>query len=54
MKQIDDKKLCHWCMGCMNLEDENFIGVMRCNNFMAGQADWEGRWKEVLKNGNKQ
>lgn len=50
MKQIDDKKLCHWCMGYMKLEDEIFIGVMRCNNFIAGQADWQEKWKEQMKN----
>jgi hypothetical protein len=34
----------------MKLEDENFDGVMRCKNFAAGQADWQEKWKEVLKN----
>lgn len=36
-------------MGCMKLEDEIFIGVMRCNNFIAGQADWQEKWKEQMK-----
>ena len=53
MKQIDNKKLCYYCLGCMKLEDENFTGVMRCKNFTAGQADWQEKWKEQMKNGNK-
>lgn len=53
MKQIDNKKLCKFCMGCERLTDENFAGVMRCNNFMAGQADWQEKWKEQMKNANR-
>ena len=52
MKQIDNKKLCKYCLGCNKLEDEKFDGVMRCKNFVAGQADWQERWKEALKNAN--
>ena len=50
MKQIDNKKLCKYCLGCCKLEDESFNGVMRCNNFAAGYADWQEKWKEALKN----
>ena len=49
MKQIDNKKLCLYCLGCNKLEVESFDGVMRCKNFVAGQADWQERWKEALK-----
>lgn len=52
MKQIDYKKLCYYCLGCMKLEDENFDGVMRCNIFIAGYTDWQEKWKEALKNAN--
>lgn len=45
MKQIDNKKLCFYCLGCMKLEDENFTGVMRCNYFVAGMADWQEKWR---------
>lgn len=49
MKQIDNKELCKYCLGCNKLEDENFNGVMRCKNFIAGQADWFEKWKEQMK-----
>ena len=52
MKQIDNKKLCKYCLGCNKLEDENFAGVMRCKHFIHGQADWQERWKEALQNAN--
>lgn len=53
MKQIDNKKLCFYCLGCNKLEDKNFDGIMRCKSFMAGYEDWQERWKEQMKNGNK-
>lgn len=53
MKQIDNKKLCFYCLGCNKLEDENFNGVMRCNGFMPDRAIWQEKWKEQMKNGNK-
>lgn len=49
MKQIDNKKLCKYCLGCNKLEDENFAGVMRCKHFMAGIDNWQEKWKEELK-----
>lgn len=33
MKEIDQDKLCKTCTGCNRLEDENFNGVYRCNNY---------------------
>lgn len=53
MKQIDNKKLCKYCLGCNKLEDENFEGVMRCKNFTAGVDNWQEKWKEELKNVDK-
>lgn len=49
MKQIYNKKLCFYCLGCEKLTNENFTGVMRCNNFMAGIDNWQEKWKEELK-----
>lgn len=49
MKQIDNKKLCYYCLSCNKLEDKNFAGVMRCKTFIPGQADWQEKWKEMLK-----
>lgn len=48
MKQIDNKKLCFYCLGCMKLEDENFAGVMRCRYFMTGTDIWQEKWKKEL------
>lgn len=45
MKQIDNKKLCFYCLGCEKLSDENFNGVMRCKYFVAGMADWQEKWR---------
>ena len=49
MKQIYNKKLCFYCLGREKLTNENFTGVMRCNNFMAGIDNWQEKWKEELK-----
>lgn len=50
MKQIDNKKLCFYCLGCNKLEDENFNGVMRCRRIYAKQTrlarEMEGGTKE--------
>lgn len=55
MKQIDNKKLCKYCLGCNKLEDENFVGVMNCKYFVPGYENWsEMRREELKKNGNKQ
>ena len=53
MKQIDNKKLCLYCLGCNKLEVESFDGVMRCKYFVTGQADWQEKWKEALKSSEK-
>lgn len=53
MKQIDNKKLCYWCLGCEKLACENFDGVMRCKYFMAGVNNWQEKWKEQMKDVNK-
>lgn len=49
MKQIDNKKLCNYCLGCEKLSCEKFDGVMRCSNFMAGVDNWQEKWKGALK-----
>lgn len=51
MKQIDNKKLCYYCLGCLKLENENFTGVMRCKGFIPGMENWQEKWKEQMKNG---
>ena len=49
MKQIDNKKLCKYCLGCNKLEDVKFEGVMRCKDFIQGQADWYEKWRKEQK-----
>ena len=41
MKQIDNKKLCFYCLGCNKLENEYFSGVIQCKNFVAGQVGYK-------------
>ena len=36
MKQIDEDRKCHTCLGCNKLELEDFNGVYRCNNYIKG------------------
>ena len=54
MKQIDNKKLCFYCLACCKLEDKNFDGVMRCKDFMAGVDNWQEKLeKELMKNDSR-
>ncbi len=53
MKQIDNKKLCFYCLGCEKLSCENFDGVMRCKGFIPGMENWQEKWKEQMKDVNK-
>ena len=36
MKQIKQDKLCYSCYGCERLEQDNFNGVYRCENYIKG------------------
>ena len=36
MKQIEPDKLCYTCYGCGRLEQDNFNGVYRCDNYVKG------------------
>lgn len=53
MKQIDRKYLCYWCFGCTGQAEESYIPKQRCNSFMPSRLDWQEKWKEQMKNGNK-
>lgn len=41
MKQIDKDKKCYSCLGCNKLEQENFNGIYRCENYMRGKSNDE-------------
>lgn len=49
MKQISNKTLCFYCLGCGKLEDEEFEGVVRCGNFTASSNNWQKEWKKNLE-----
>lgn len=46
MKQIEPDRKCYTCYGCMRLEQEEFNGVYRCNNYIKGVRSDE---KESIK-----
>lgn len=41
MKQIDKDRKCYSCLGCNRLEQEEFKGVYRCENYMKGRNEYE-------------
>ena len=43
-----ENNICQYCLGCNRLEQE-FKGVLRCNNFVPGYKDWQERLREELK-----
>lgn len=49
MKQINNKKICFYCLGCNKLEDEEFDGVVRCGRFTASSNNWQEEWKKNLE-----
>ena len=50
MKQIEQDKLCYTCYGCGRLEQDNFNGVYRCDNYIKGVRYDE---KESIKRYNQ-
>ncbi len=49
MKQVEKNTLCFYCLGCNKQENENYNPVIRCENFMAGIENWQGKLREELK-----
>ena len=49
MKQISNKTLCFYCLGCNKLEDEEFEGLMRCENIIPSKRNWQEEWKKNLE-----
>lgn len=51
MEQIKQDRLCYYCLGCNRLEDENFKGINRCQNFVPAVENWQEKlMKELKKN----
>ncbi len=40
--------ICKYCLGCNRLE-EDFKGVLRCNNFIPGYKDWYELMEKELR-----
>lgn len=47
--QLEENKLCYYCLGCNKLEIKNFTGVKRCDNFEEGIDNWQEKWREELR-----
>lgn len=49
MNQINNNKICFYCLGCNKQEDGEFDGLMRCKNFVPCKQDWQEKWKKSLE-----
>jgi hypothetical protein len=38
--QISIRTLCHSCLGCQQLENPKFPGVVKCNNYIFGNHEF--------------
>lgn len=45
MSQLDNYNLCKYCFGCNRLENENFFGIKKCDDFIGAE-----KWQKNLKN----
>lgn len=53
MKQLEDKHICRYCMGCVAEELDTFIPKMNCPNFVPAYSDWQERYYKALKEEKK-
>lgn len=49
MKQIEDNKICKYCLGCEQLAIQEFEGVIKCNYFMAGKSNWHEEFIKAIQ-----
>lgn len=49
MKQINEKYLCYWCLGCTGQAEEGYIPKQRCKRFYARY----GRLARKVEGGTK-
>lgn len=40
------KTICYSCLGCTRLEDKNFKGTFKCENYIRGTNDFQNRRKD--------
>lgn len=48
MKQLKNNNLCKFCMGCNQLENEDFRPKNRCNNFAPGIENWQEKYRNAI------
>ena len=48
MSQLKDDVLCKYCFGCNKLENQNFLGVRNCKNFVSGYKNWREMYDKAL------
>lgn len=49
MKQVENNKLCKYCLGCGKQEIPEFDGVNTCKGFYPAYKDWQERYYKSLK-----
>lgn len=53
MTQIKKDKLCHYCMGCCQQQNDSFSGVRNCKNFTVAIENWQELMRKELKSEKK-
>lgn len=53
MNEINLDKLCYYCYGCNQLEQEEFNGIRKCDNFEPVIFNWQSEYLKGLKNNAK-
>ena len=53
MKQIDNNISAFGAWAVLHKEKKTILQSRDADGFMPGAADWQEKWKEALKNGNK-
>lgn len=49
MAELDNDKICKYCLGCNKLEDYNFKGIRSCKNFAPGYKNWRNMYEKNLQ-----
>lgn len=49
MKQIENKFICKYCLGCVAEETEEFKPKMSCKDFAPAYDNWQERYYKELK-----
>lgn len=52
MKQIEEKYICKYCIGCNEEESEEFTPKMNCKNFVSAYKNWQEKYYKNLRGEN--